>query len=283
MTLLAPWALWFLIVGGGVVARVQPGPGTRVLWIHGYTLDSSSWQDMWRRLPGWHHFGLDLPGHGESAPIAPQDDLVGLGRRVAAFCREQEIRHVVALSFGTVTATQAALEAPDWFEAMVLGAPTLAGGPSDTEVGRSYWQLHQLYRTAGPGPVMRDAWMSCVAWNGIDQLPELRRELGALVARHRWTELAEWGILRLLQPAQNPADLARIRAPLLILIGDRDLPAFHEAAEILLKTVPRCRRVVLDNTDHLCMLQSPEPSARHIAEHLQAHGATLLLAEASAP
>jgi 3-oxoadipate enol-lactonase len=271
-------------VGGGVVAHARPSSGTKVLWIHGYTLDSASWREMWRRLPGWHHVGLDLPAHGASAPIGPDDDLRQLGQRVAAFCREQEIRHVVALSFGTLTATQAAIEAPDWFQAMVLGAPTLAGGPSDPQVAASYFQLHQLYRTVGPGPAMKAAWMSCIAWKGIDELPELREELGALVAAHQWTEIAEWGITRLLQPPQAEDDLRRIQTPLRILIGDRDLPAFHAAAEVLMRTVPRCDHIVLEDTDHLCMLQSPEPSARHIESHLRAHGASALeVAHAVAP
>jgi 2-succinyl-6-hydroxy-2,4-cyclohexadiene-1-carboxylate synthase len=263
-----------LEVGGGVVARVQPGSGTKVLWIHGYTLDSSSWREMWGRLPGWHHFGLDLPAHGASAPIGAVDDLSALGRSVAAFCKAQEIRHVVALSFGTLTAIQAAIEAPDWFHAMVLGAPTLAGGPSDPRVSASYFTLHQLYKTAGPGEVMRAAWMSCIAWKGIVELPALHSELGAIVERHQWTELAEWGILRLLQPPQNEDQLGRIQAPVLILIGDRDLPAFHTCADILLRTVPTCARVILKDTDHLCMLQSPEPSALHIEDHLRAYGAS---------
>jgi pimeloyl-ACP methyl ester carboxylesterase len=121
---------------------------------------------------------------------------------------------------------------------------------------------------------MKAAWMSCVAWRGIDEQPALREELGALVERHQWTELAEWGILRLLQPPQEEEDLRRIRAPLLILIGDRDLPAFHTCADILERNVPRCRRTTLENTDHLCMLQSPEPSALHIEDHLCANGAS---------
>ena len=260
-------------IGGGVVVHEQPGPGTPVIWIHGYTLDTTSWREMWGRLPGYHHYGLDLPAHGASADIGEGEDLGVLGRRVAAFCRAEGIRHVVALSFGTLTALQAALEEPEWFEAMVLGAPTIAGGPSDPDVAASYWRLNQLYRVVGPGPAMQAAWMSCIAWRGIDELPALREELGAIVARHRWTEIADWGITRLLQPPQAEADLARIQAPVLVLIGDRDLAAFHAASDILVATLPRCRRVTLDQTDHLCMLQSPEPSARHIEAHLSAHGA----------
>jgi 3-oxoadipate enol-lactonase len=267
-----------LDVGGGVVAHALPAAGTKVLWIHGYTLDSRSWREMWSRLPGWQHIGLDLPAHGASGPIGPEDDLRQLGQRVAAFCKAQEIRHVVALSFGTLTATQAALEEPEWFQAMVLGAPTLAGGPSDPRVAASYWTLHQLHKAGTPAAQMKAAWMSCIAWKGIDELPELREELGTLVEQHEWTELAEWGIMRLLNPAQDEEDLRRIQTPVLVLIGDRDLPCFHTSADVLGGTVPRYAKVILENTDHLCMLQSPAPSAAHIEAHLRAHGASALAA-----
>ena len=260
-----------LQVADGIVARAQPGPGSKVLWIHGYTLDSSSWREMWRRLPGWHHIGLDLPAHGDSADIGPEDDLRQLGRKVVDFCRAQDIHHVVALSFGTLTATQAAIEAPDYFKSMVLGAPSLAGGPSDAEVGATYWKLHQLYKTVGPGPEMKATWMACIAWNGIERHPELREELGQLVADHRWTELDNWAIHRLLQPAHDDADLRRIRTPILVVIGDGDLPAFHTCAGILERELPDCVRVTLRDTGHLCMLQSPEPSAIAIERHLRAH------------
>src|SRR4029077_8416311 len=45
------------------------GSGPTVLWIHGYTLDSSLWADLWQRLPGYRHIGVDLPGHGSSGPV----------------------------------------------------------------------------------------------------------------------------------------------------------------------------------------------------------------------
>jgi len=257
--------------GGGLAGCVQEGSGHRVLWIHGYTLQSSSWKEMWRRLPGWHHFGLDLPGHGASAPIGAGDDLRTLGRRVAALCREQEIRHVVALSFGTVTAIQVLIEEPDYLWSVVLGAATLAGGPSDRDVGITYAKLHRLYTEVGPGREMAATWMSCIAWDGIDALPALREELGALVERHRWAEFEDWRILRLLQPAQSEEDLRRIRTPMLILIGDMDLSAFHACADILQRAVPRAERLTLADTHHLCMLESPAPSAAAVARHLRAH------------
>jgi pimeloyl-ACP methyl ester carboxylesterase len=257
-------------IAPGLAARVQ-GEGTKVLWLHGYTLDSSSWREMWRRLPGFCHVGLDLPGHGGSAPVGPHDNLHVLARRVADVCVEQGIRHIVALSFGTLTATQVMLEEPDHFLSLVLAAPTLAGGPQDPQVGMEYSKLAMLHRAGARGPEMRDAWMSCIAWNGIEKYPALREELGLLVERHPWRELEDWSMLRLMQPPHREEDLRSITVPTLILIGDLDLPAFHESAGILERNLRNVRRVDLTDTHHLCILESPGQCEGPIREHLRAH------------
>jgi 3-oxoadipate enol-lactonase len=259
-------------VAEGLSARVDPASrGPNVLWLHGYTLDSSSWREMWARIPGFRHIGLDLPGHGASGPIQPGENLTSLARKVAAFCRREDVRHMVALSFGTLTATQVAIEEPSWFRSIVLGAPSLAGGPQDPRVGMTYAKLGQLYHTVGPGPVMTDAWFECVAWRGVEKHPELEREMRALVARHRWSELADWGMWKLLQPAQSEEDLKRVDSPVLVVIGELDLPPFHVVADTLEKNLPSSRRVVLPGIGHLCFYEAPELSAGPVLAHLRAH------------
>ena len=87
------------------------GGGDGVLWIHGYTLNAGIWAELWRLLPGWRHIGIDLPGHGRSAPLAPGETLRGLARRLNRLAAEQGVRHLVALSFGGMIALQMAIEA----------------------------------------------------------------------------------------------------------------------------------------------------------------------------
>src|SRR5689334_1537891 len=97
----------------GVVARLKPCAGERVLWIHGYTLDSSIWGELWSYLPSLYHIGLDLPGHGASGPMIVGEDLGGMARRIARFASALGARHLIGLSFGGMVALQVALEAPD--------------------------------------------------------------------------------------------------------------------------------------------------------------------------
>jgi hypothetical protein len=68
--------------GAGISARVVHNSQEKVLWIHGYTLDSSIWKHLWQHLPRWQHIAIDLPGHGLSAPIENGETLLTLADRI---------------------------------------------------------------------------------------------------------------------------------------------------------------------------------------------------------
>ncbi len=259
----------------GLSGTDQPGDGDKVLWLHGYTLNSRSWSDLWARLPGWHHIGIDLPGHGASAPMTAFADLQDLGRKLGAACVEHGVRHIVALSFGTLTAIQVAIEFPDAFASFTFGGPTIAGGPQDAAVGVVYTEMLRAYADGERAARLQELWMSSPAWEGIDEQPQLRAKLGALVASHSWAELGTDGVRRFLWPHHDEPDLARIQVPVLVLVGDMELPAFRATAAILQRTLPDCASCELTATHHLCMLESPDQAAPAIDAHLRAHAAKL--------
>ena len=78
-------------------------------------------------------------------------------------------------------------------------------------------------------------------------------------------------MLRLMQPVQTGNKLESILSPTLILVGDREMPAFKACAETLRQKLPRNTFNILPNTDHLCLLQVPQLAAQHISSHLTAN------------
>ena len=66
--------------------RIEPNNSDKILWLHGYTGDSSIWGEIWSMLPGWYHIGIDLPGHGSSTPMAENSNLRDLGQRLGKVC-----------------------------------------------------------------------------------------------------------------------------------------------------------------------------------------------------
>lgn len=265
-----------IYLGDDLAARRVPGAADGVLWIHGYTLDSSSWEPLWELLPGWHHVGVDLPGHGASLPLRPEDDLPGLGLRIAELARAWGLRHLVALSFGTVVALQVALAASRTFASLILAAPSFGGGPQDPDVATRYSELERAYRERGPGPHLRELWMTSPPdlFRGAEGRPQLWQRLWRLVGRHGWWELADGSYGRLGRHPQTRADLARIRAATLLVVGERELPAFKRSAELIRRAVPGAQRRYVPELGHLCLVEDPPKVAPLVAEHLQLHAKT---------
>ena len=242
------------------------------MWLHGYTLDSTIWTDVWRPLDGWSHVGVDLPGHGGS-PAAPGETLPELARRLAALACAYDVRHVVALSFGTLAALELALSAPSWLASLTLAAPALAGGPQDAAAARRYEELLACRAERGIGAHLGELWMRSPPdiFLGASRRPALWAQLAAVVARHAWTELDGRAMRTIDAHVQPRSALRGVRAPVLVLIGQYELAAFLRCAAILRASIPVCRALQIPDAGHLCLLEEPLVAADAIGDHLLAH------------
>jgi len=229
------------------------------MWLHGYTMDASIWEPLWQKLPQLAHVGVDLPGHGSSAPGPRGEDLPALAHRCADLAEAHGARRLVALSFGTLLALQMAIERADAFDALVLGAPGLAAGPQDEATGRRYGELWQLYAQHGPGPHLGELWTRPpnAIFAGARARPELWTRLQAIIGRHRWSEFADGSMRRLATHRQGPAELAGVRARTLLVLGEHELESFKRCAAILQAAVPTVERADLDGLGHLCLIEDP--------------------------
>ncbi|MEU6220012.1 alpha/beta hydrolase [Streptomyces sp. NPDC047022] len=249
----------------------ESGTGPAVLWLHGYTMDSTLWQPLWDLLPGWRHIGADLPGHGRSGPCPPGLTLPRLADRLALVAEETGARRLVGLSFGSTSALQLAMQRPDLVQRLVVAAPTLAGTANDPAAEQRYKQLTLLYRLTGPGEHLTDLWMTAPPdiFRGTESHPELRRSVRDTVLRHRWAELADGSMDTLTAHRHSRADLHSISAATLAVVGTEDMPAFTANAELLRAEVPGCRVLTVPDTGHLPLLERPEAVAGRLAAHLR--------------
>lgn len=250
----------------------RPSDGERVLWIHGYTMDSRIWEELWSYLPNWHHVAVDLPGHGRSPPLPEGTDLSDLARLIGRFAIEQNVQHVVGLSFGGMIALQVTIEHPGAFASLVLGAPALGGGPQDKHAQARNIELSRMYSTLGVGPWLRDLWMTSPPkiFAGVSKHPELWQRLRDIVGEHRWSELADSRMRALTGYCQSPDDMHRVTAATLIIIGEEDAEAFKRSAELIRRHIPACRRVYLEQTGHLTLLERAATIHSLINDHFMA-------------
>ncbi|MEV7970413.1 alpha/beta hydrolase [Sphaerisporangium sp. NPDC088356] len=247
------------------------GDGPAVLWIHGYTMDSSVWERLWASLPGWRHIGVDLPGHGRSGPLLPGTSLTRLAAELTALARAESARMVVAESIGSMIALQMAIDDPGAVRGLIIGSPTVAGAPAEPGTGEHYRALAMLARSGASGEQLADLWMTSPPdiFRGTERHPALRAGLRAIVARHAWKELRDGAMYGLSRHVHTAEDLGGIRAATLVVVGEEDMPTFRSSAELLRATVPRCRTVTVPAAGHLCMIERPETVAPAIGTHLR--------------
>ena len=247
------------------------GEGRAVLWIHGYTMDSSVWEPLWGLLPGWRHLGVDLPGHGRSGPLRPGTSLPEVAAELAELARAQSAWLVVAESIGSMVALQLAIDNAQDVHGLIIGSPTIAGGPPEPGAGERYRALGRLAGMGANGEQLADLWMSSPPdiFRGTERHPELRARLRAIVAGHAWRELRDGAMHGLSRHVHTVNDLGRIRARTLVAVGTQDMPTFRANAELLRVTVPRCRRIVVPDAGHLPMIERPAAVAPVIDAHLR--------------
>jgi pimeloyl-ACP methyl ester carboxylesterase len=257
--------------GGGLRGRVRHGSGAAIVWVHGYTLDSTIWDELWTLLPDWTHVGVDLPGHGASRALAaatPLEDVIAV---LAEAVAQYDVRHVVGLSFGSIVALELALACPGAFDTLTLAAPAIGGGAVDPDVGLRYGELIALYRARGAGPWMTELWMRCPPGTFAHASPDVRARLAAIVDRHAWRELddPERGIGALTRRPQDVRMLAFSTARPLVVIGEYELPAFRRNAETVRRVRPDAHVAQLAGAGHLCLLHAAHDAAPLLAAHFR--------------
>jgi pimeloyl-ACP methyl ester carboxylesterase len=237
--------------------------------------------ELWGKLHGWRHIGLDAPGHGCSLPLRRGEELPALARRIGAVAIARGALHIVALSFGSVLALQVALEYPGAFASLTLAAPMLGGGPFDRDISVRYATLKSIFAEVGYTSELSDRWIGSGAslFRGIEACPQLATELARQVHRHPWWELADDTYQRLWQIPQSLKELGRIALPTLLLVGGDDAPAVHETAYFLERVITDCQRCDLTGLGHLCILEAPARVQPIIQQHWRAQAAPAVVDE----
>jgi pimeloyl-ACP methyl ester carboxylesterase len=219
-----------------------PERGTPIVLVHGFASDyqlnwvGTRWQETLTGS-GFRVIGLDCRGHGHSDK--PHDPTAYRTETMAAdvvrLLDHVEVRQAAYLgySMGARIGLQVAIDHPQRVTRAVLGGigtagaidrsdaiarAFLAGEPTDDPVAKTF------FRFASARPT---------------------NDLVALAA-----------CIRGLRPNADPARLARIRTPILVVVGDQDEIA--NGAPELVELVPSARLVTIAGRDHMSAVVARE-------------------------
>ncbi len=236
------------------------GSGEPIVFIHAFSVDRRMWKPQVAEFEGrFQVIRYDLRGHGRSvAPTEPYtgyDDLralldtLGISRAT-----------LVGLSAGAELAINFAIAYPDRAARLVLAAPGLGG--------------YSLPPLPWAGPVFEaaaagDAERAAGLWAQTPIMAmRTNRNAAETVTALVMDNLRLWTYRRTEQPLSPAAvdRLAEIACPVLVIVGDEDLPHIKEVADLLADRIAGARLVTVAGAGHIVNLDTPRLFNRAVAE-----------------
>jgi pimeloyl-ACP methyl ester carboxylesterase len=230
------------------------GSGPALVLLHAGIADRRMWRENLRPLADAGHrvVALDLPGFGEApaADEAPWDAVI-------ATLAELEIERCVLVgnSFGGAIAQRVALLAPERVRALVLVSSPVEGLEPSDEL-QAAWEAEEA--ALEEGDVDAAVVGTVETWTLPDAPPELREQVAEM--QRRAFELQSEAVDE--QPLEDPLEdypdaLARVDAPALVIVGERDMVDFRDAAGALATVLRAGDPVVIAGAGHLAPLEQP--------------------------
>ena len=254
--------------------------GPVLMFAHGYGCDQNVWRHVAPRFEDRYRVVLfDYVGAGRAeAPYDPDrySTLRGYADDVLRICRELDLTDVVFVghSVSSMIGVLAELDAPELFAALVMVGPSprylddtgYVGGFTSTDIDGLLDSLASNY--LGWSSAMAPAIM------GNPDRPELGDELEASFCTVDPMIAEQFARATFL--SDNRHDLAKVRAPTLVLQCQQDIIAPRAVGEYVAEQVPDSSLVILDATGHCPQLSAPDDVAAAIETFLEQESRDLL-------
>jgi pimeloyl-ACP methyl ester carboxylesterase len=235
----------------------EAGTGSPLVLLHAGIADRSMWAEQLAPLAaaGFHVIAPDLPGFGEApegpGALAPWQDVLelldGLGVGAAALAGD---------SFGAAVALRVAVVAPERVRALALLSMP-AAEVEQSERLKAVWAAEEAAVERGDVEAAVRAVVD--GWTLPDAPPQLRERVATMQRRALELQLAAGDVEEAPDPVDADPDWpARLRMPVLLAAGERDMPDMQEAVHVLKGRLPHARAEFIAGAGHLAPLETPE-------------------------
>lgn len=259
----------FAIVNGTQLYYETEGTGQALILIHGGLVDSRMWDDQFSVFAHQYHTArYDLRGTGKSAMSAgdysDRDDLFHL----LLFLGIEHI-YLLGSSGGAALAIDFTLQHPEMVGAIIVAAPGLSGYTWSAETLQmaddfiSYWQ-------AGDIPKAVEARLRMLTDGPHRQSHDVNRavreRVGEMIAHALTLPQTDYAS-QALEPPAMPR-LSEIKVPVLIIVGDQDVPEILSVGELLEKRIKGGQKRVLPASAHMVNMERPNEFNSYVLEFL---------------
>jgi 3-oxoadipate enol-lactonase len=246
-----------LALPGARLAYQVTGEGPAVVLVHGFGLDMRMWDPQVGPLAErFRTVRYDCRGFGASGPFDPAIGYTHAGDLLALLDHLGIERAVLAgLSFGGRVAMQAALAAPERVAGLILLDAVLDGVPWDPGSAEALDEAARQARARGL-QAGREAWLAHPLFAAARREPEVAGSLTVMVAGYpgqHWI-----GHDPHEQDGQRPIDaLEHLALPVLVAVGEQDVPGFLEMSAVLARRIPGAQYRVVAGAGHMINMEQP--------------------------
>ena len=246
-----------LAVPGARLVYEVTGDGPAVVLVHGYGLDMRMWDPQVEPLAArFRVLRYDCRGFGASGPLDPAVPYTHAGDLVALLDHLDIGDAVLAgLSFGGRVALQTALADPARVRGLALLDAVLDGVPWDPESAQGLEEVARRVR-AGGVQAGREAWLAHPLFATARERPDLASALAAMVAGYPGQHWLGQDPHRQVQP--QPIDMLQdVAMPVLVVVGERDVPGFREMSAVLARRIPGATYRLVADAGHMINMEQP--------------------------
>jgi pimeloyl-ACP methyl ester carboxylesterase len=104
-------------------------------------------------------------------------------------------------------------------------------------------------------------------WTPLRTDPETDSRIHDIAMDNRRVDILDWSLAQRLDPPAAER-LSEVRAPTLVILGERDVPAMAVIGDKLAAGIPGTKKVVMREVDHLPNMRAPEAFNRIVLDFL---------------
>jgi pimeloyl-ACP methyl ester carboxylesterase len=248
------------------------GQGTPVLFVHGFPLDGTMWEQQLTGIPGIRGWAPDLPGFGQTPCRVSQLSMEGYAELLVTLLDQMKIHEpvvFVGLSMGGYIGWQFARKFPTRIRALVASNTRAIADPSELAAVR---RANALRAEAEGTRFILDAMMDKMfsPWtvaNNPQMVAEVRRMM------ERATVAGVTAALRGMadRPDATPW-LSEWSVPTLVICGQDDVISGPTEMEGIARAIPGASFAVIPNAGHLAPLENPSAFNHEMQAFLQRIG-----------
>jgi 3-oxoadipate enol-lactonase len=261
----------FAAINGAQVYYEVAGAGHPLVMVHAGIADRRMWDQQFQDFA--EHYKVvrfDQRGYGKTAmvagPYSNHQDLYELLKFLGV-----PSAYLMGCSMGGAAIIDFALEHPDMVDTLIPVGAGLSGFEfkGGAEPPKIWQEMDEAYKA---GNLARVAEIGLQIWVvGTGRTPDqIDPAIMALVREMYLISLATPDGLGVNQPLDPPAAnrLDQIKAPTLIVVGDRDTPVILAIAEWLEQHIAGAQKFVMPNTAHVPNMEQPAAFNARVLEFL---------------